>query len=107
MSESNKVGEMLLAIWRKNYPVMMARLGVLQKACDALNTGSLDEVTRGDAHVAAHKLAGVLGTFGLAEGSDIASRLEASLDPEANAPLDPSFCASVARLENMIEAKPR
>ncbi|WP_446742764.1 Hpt domain-containing protein [Silvibacterium acidisoli] len=107
MGESNKIEEMLLAIWRTNYPVMMARLVVLQNACQALDAGSLDDVTRGDAYVAAHKLAGVLGTFGLPEGSDIASQLEASLGPEGGVPDKQSFSDSVAKLEKMIEAKPR
>jgi HPt (histidine-containing phosphotransfer) domain-containing protein len=103
----NKIDEMLLTIWRKNYPLMMERVRVLQKACDALSSGRLDEETRDDACAAAHKLAGVLGTFGLAEGSGIASQLEASLDAQAAVPQEQTFCASIAKLESMIEAKPR
>ena len=44
--------------------------------------GSLDNQTRKNAEAAAHKLAGVLGTFGLPEGSKLASKIEDLLAQE-------------------------
>lgn len=103
----NQIDQMLLTIWRKNYPILIERVSLLKKACSALTNNALDETTRSDAHAAAHKLAGVLGTFGLKEGSSIASELENSLDAQANPPGEQNFCALVEKLAAMIEAKPR
>jgi HPt (histidine-containing phosphotransfer) domain-containing protein len=49
---------------------------VLQAAGALLSDDRLDEATRQSAVDSAHKLAGVLGTFGLPEGTELAREAE-------------------------------
>jgi DNA-binding response OmpR family regulator/HPt (histidine-containing phosphotransfer) domain-containing protein len=53
---------------------------VLEEAAEALAQGTLDPQLRYSSRVNAHKLAGSLGSFGMAEGSQIAHQLEAQLE---------------------------
>ena len=59
----------------------MERLSVIEEARTAASSTALDDEVRGKAESAAHKLAGVLGSIGLPEGSKIASEIEALLQP--------------------------
>ena len=52
------------------------RLAVLQRAAQALGQGRLSPTLQEQAEREAHKLAGALGTFGLAEGSRLAEAIE-------------------------------
>jgi HPt (histidine-containing phosphotransfer) domain-containing protein len=63
-------------MWLKFLPQMEERLTTLEAAAIALmaNTLSLEHCSA--AASAAHNLAGVLGTFGLAPGTDLARQLE-------------------------------
>ncbi len=63
-------------LWVKFQPQIEERLAVLEAASRALAEGALSDAQRSDAASAAHKLAGVLGTFGLAEGTELARRAE-------------------------------
>ncbi|WNZ25601.1 response regulator [Leptolyngbya sp. NK1-12] len=53
-----------------------ARLTVLQQTAEALAQSNLSETLRNQAEQEAHKLAGTLGTFGLAEASGLAEAIE-------------------------------
>jgi len=66
-------------VWDTGKAAMHARLDAVDAAGAALLAGSLDEGRRAAASAAAHKLAGSLGTFGLPEGSELASELELML----------------------------
>lgn len=66
---------LLQALWVKNYPILVERLELICRAKDRLN----DHQARKDGEEAAHKLAGILGTFGLPQGSVLASKIEALL----------------------------
>ena len=66
-------------IWVESEGVMHARLDAIDAAGAAVLAGSLDAERRAAATSGAHKLAGSLGTFGLPQGSDLASELEVML----------------------------
>ena len=81
-SSASEMDALLQVLWKQNYGILLERLKLIRNASDQLGTGSLDCQTRQDAEAAAHKLAGILGTFGLPQGSALASTIETSLAPE-------------------------
>jgi HPt (histidine-containing phosphotransfer) domain-containing protein len=70
------LAEALDQLWAKFLPQMEERIGILDSACTALAAGKLSTVQREQANSAAHKLAGVLGTFGLTRGTILAREAE-------------------------------
>ncbi|MFP5235350.1 MAG: Hpt domain-containing protein [Acidobacteriota bacterium] len=75
-SEQTALNEALRALWVKFLPQMEERLAVLDAANQALADNNLSEDMRAEANSAAHKLAGVLGTFGLTKGTVLAREAE-------------------------------
>jgi HPt (histidine-containing phosphotransfer) domain-containing protein len=71
----------ILKLWERYKPLCLERLSVIEEARTAASSTTLDDEVRGKAESAAHKLAGVLGSIGLPEGSKIASEIEALLRP--------------------------
>jgi HPt (histidine-containing phosphotransfer) domain-containing protein len=71
----------ILKLWERYKPLCLERLSVIEEARTAASSTALDDEARGKAESAAHKLAGVLGSIGLPEGSKIASEIEALLKP--------------------------
>jgi HPt (histidine-containing phosphotransfer) domain-containing protein len=71
----------ILKLWERYKQLCMERLSVIEEACSAASSTALNDEARGKAESAAHKLAGVLGSIGLPEGSKIASEIEALLQP--------------------------
>jgi len=63
-------------MWLKFRPQMEERVITLEAAANALAANALSSDESADAAAAAHKLAGVLGIFGLARGTDLARQLE-------------------------------
>ena len=78
-----KTARMLAALWVRSTPVIAERVALIRAATMALAATALDDFTRTQAEQAAHKLAGVLGTFGFPEGTDAARRIEQMLLPDA------------------------
>ena len=74
------MSEALGRLWAKFLPEIEARLALVESAANALKAGSLPDDTRETAHQAAHKLAGVLGTFGLHRGTELARQAELLLE---------------------------
>lgn len=68
--------EMLAALWQQHQSTIMERVEVLEHAHRSLIGGSLTREQWDAAAGAAHKLAGVLGTFGRAEATDLARKVE-------------------------------
>jgi HPt (histidine-containing phosphotransfer) domain-containing protein len=102
------VAARLAQLWAKSRPVILERIEVLRTSHAALiaNPDDVDARTRG--REAAHKLSGVLGTFGLPGGSEAAHRIEACL-ASAN-PLTEADRAEIARhidaLDTAVASKP-
>lgn len=63
-------------LWKQYLPELEERVAVLECAATAVTAEALSAQLREQAHFAAHKLAGVLGTFGVAEGTDLAREAE-------------------------------
>jgi len=92
-SQPSHISDALLALWEQFRVTIMGRVETIEQASAAWSRGSLDAELRRKAEQEAHKLAGVLGSFGLSEGSRIAGAVEQLLQPEAT--LD---CQDAARL---------
>ena len=63
-------------LWKQYLPTMEERVAILQKAARNLAGRELSDDERAEANSAAHKLAGVLGTFGLTKGTVLAREAE-------------------------------
>ena len=67
---------MIAKIWERSRTTVTQHVEVLQKARALTAKNMLDEPSRLRAVDSAHKLAGVLGTFGLPRGTDLARLAE-------------------------------
>ena len=74
--------EALGRLWTKFLPEIENRMAILESAVHALGSESLSADEREAAHQAAHKLAGVLGTFGLHRGTELARHAEVGFSNE-------------------------
>jgi HPt (histidine-containing phosphotransfer) domain-containing protein len=73
---SSPLAEAMNRLWAKYLPQMEARVATLESAAAGLASGRLSSDERQRASADAHKLAGVLGTFGLKEGTELAREAE-------------------------------
>lgn len=106
---SAKLHDLLSTLWMRSRQTISERLDVLRTALRSLRANPADASARKSGGDAAHKLAGILGTFGLPEGTEVARRIELML--ESAAPIrafDLEFLQSaIDQLHQMIEAKSR
>ena len=104
---SAKLHDLLTTLWARSRQTINERLDALRMSLRSLRANSGDAAARKSGGDAAHKLAGILGTFGLPEGTEIARRIELML--ESAAPLrafDLEFLqTAIDQLHQMIEAK--
>ena len=95
-------------IWRASRPLILERMAVLHATHSALAADLHNDDARREGREAAHKLAGVLGTFGLPRGSELASALETIL--MADTPLTAAdlttLTTHIAELDTLIASKP-
>ena len=76
-SAGSPLAEAMNRLWAKYLPQMEERVTTLQNAAARLTGGNvLTEAEQSHAGEEAHKLAGVLGTFGLKEGTELAREAE-------------------------------
>ena len=85
-----EIAEALKLLWLKFLPQIEERIAAIEAANRALLTGSLSAEQREAAGAAAHKLAGVLGTFGLTEGTNLAREAEQIYTSASALALDPA-----------------
>jgi DNA-binding response OmpR family regulator len=100
--------EALIKTWEQFKPNISKRLAVISAAKDALVNNSLTTELQQQARVAAHKLAGSLGSFGFPEGSKIAKTLEELLieDLSFNLAKIEQFSTLLTDLSQEIEHRP-
>lgn len=67
---------MLSGLWERSRHTVAERAALLQTAGELWNQNRLDAAMQRKAVDSAHKLAGVLGTFGLPRGTDLAREAE-------------------------------
>jgi hypothetical protein len=87
-------------LWTRFLPQIRERVSILESAARSLAAGSLTAPEQEEAGGAAHKLAGVLGTFNLSRGTDLARQLEVFYTAEG-AP-NPIFAAQAASLASEL-----
>ena len=106
-SKQPGITEALDRLWKQYLPVMEERVAILQKAARNLTDRELTDDERAEANSAAHKLAGVLGTFGLTKGTVLAR--EAEILYSGDNCTDPVYAGQLAaiatRLKAMIAAR--
>jgi CheY-like chemotaxis protein len=91
------------AIWARNMDAQEQRVAVQEQAIVALLAGTLDVTAREMAAQAAHKLAGTLGSFGLTDGTSLATDLETTWSTEAVAPSDaPRLAQVICKLRRLL-----
>ena len=78
-----KLEELLNEAWREHRGEVLARVDTLRETLAAARAGTLEKTAREQANSTAHKLAGVLGTFGLREASRAALEIERTLAPDS------------------------
>lgn len=77
-----KLAARLAEVWRSSRPSILERVATLRATWVSLRENPENVEARARGREAAHKLAGVLGVFGLAQGSDLASAMEERLETE-------------------------
>ena len=94
-------------LWVRFLPEIKARVTVLEAAAQAVGEGIFTAKQRQAAQAAAHKLAGVLGTFGLTRGTVLARELELAFAPESSTGRDAGakLAGIAAELRSMIESR--
>ena len=104
---TGKLHDLLATLWERSRQTISERVEVLRAAHRNLRTNPADKNARRAGADAAHKLAGILGTFGLPDGTNLARRVELLL--EASVPLRPfdleGLQQTIDQLQQMIEAK--
>lgn len=104
---TGKLHDLLATLWSRSRETIGERLDILRTTHRVLRANPADKSARRAGADAAHKLAGILGTFGLPEGTNLARHVEVML--ESAAPIRPfdleSLQRAIDQLHQMIEAK--
>ena len=90
------LAEALDRLWRQFLPQMYDRVAVLDTVVGPLAVGALEKSHRDAVASAAHNLAGVLGSFGLHEGTVLAREAETICSEHSEAA--PAAAARVAQI---------
>lgn len=103
-----KIAARLAVLWQSSRPAILERLATLQSAYETLRRNPAELEARQNGREAAHKLAGILGVFGLPQGSETASVLEDLLKHQD--PLTPedltTLHSRILELSSVIASKP-
>ena len=104
--KANTLQILLQQLWITSQTKVAQRIETLQHAQIRMEQNSLDARIRKQAADAAHKLAGILGTFGLPQGSTLALQVETAMESEEPATLGAKeFAAILDELTRMVAQK--
>jgi len=92
----------LAELWRASRPTVLERATILHAALDSLSRHPANADARAQGREAAHKLSGILGVFGLPEGSRIASEIEGILIPPSDGGSDTLSPAALGALRGYL-----
>jgi|SRR5580658_5972013 HPt (histidine-containing phosphotransfer) domain-containing protein len=94
-------------MWVQFLPQMQERVGILENAAQAFALHQLTLDQHQAAQAAAHKLAGVLGTFGLTRGTVLARELEImySRQNDPDPELARQLASSAAELRTIVATR--
>ncbi len=103
----NPLAAALDRMWIHYMPLMRERVGILETAAQDFEGGGLSAEQREAAGSAAHKLAGICGTFGLARGTELARELEISYSQPGGPERSKAarLASTAAELRNLIESR--
>lgn len=106
-AEQQAVAEAMNRLWAQYLPQIEERVSTLELAAAAYKDGSVTSEQREQAAAAAHKLAGVLGTFGLHEGTLLAREAEEfySREAQSNGCADGRPVEVASQLRTMLAAR--
>ncbi len=104
---ARRLNELLASLWTRSRSTIAERLEMLRSAQRRLDDDPSDQQARYAGADAAHKLAGILGTFGLPRGTDLARNAEVLLGEEAvlTGERIAELRASIDELQAMVERK--
>jgi HPt (histidine-containing phosphotransfer) domain-containing protein len=105
-SQQPSMKEALDKLWKQFLPQIEERVAVLESAGAALSAGRLSQDQREAAHTAAHKLAGVLGTFGLTKGTILAQEAEVLYSGETDPEAAPQLTDIARRMKELVAGRP-
>ena len=104
---TGKLHDLLATLWSRSRETIGERLDILRTTHRVLRANPTDKSARRAGADAAHKLAGILGTFGLPDGTNLARHVEVML--ESAAPIRAfdleALQRAIDQLHQMIEAK--
>jgi HPt (histidine-containing phosphotransfer) domain-containing protein len=108
LSAAPGLSEELDKLWARFLPEMCNRATALEQAAAAYADHALTTAQHREAHAAAHKLAGTLGTFGLSRGTELALELEElyGQDKAPDAAQGEQLISLAAELRLIIESRP-
>ena len=97
--------EALDQLWKQFLPQIEDRVAVLEAAGRDLAGGALTDDQRDGAQTAAHKLAGVLGTFGLTKGTILAREAELLCSGDVKTASAPQIIDIASQLRALIDGR--
>ena len=97
--------EALDRLWKQFLPQIEERVSALESADTALAENRLSRDQREAAHAAAHKLAGILGTFGLTKGTILAREAELLYSGETDPEAAPRLREIAKRLKELVAGR--
>lgn len=99
------MNEALDRLWKQFLPQIEERVTALESAAAALAADTLSHDQRDAAHAAAHKLAGILGTFGLTKGTVLAREAEVLYSGETDPEAAPQLTEIAKRLKELVAGR--
>jgi HPt (histidine-containing phosphotransfer) domain-containing protein len=107
--DSTGLAEALNRMWERFLPEIRERAALLEAAANAQAIGRFSAEMRQQANAAAHKLAGTLGTFNLAHGTELAREFESLTAPANPASIDSKLAVRLrsisAEIHTIIESR--
>jgi HPt (histidine-containing phosphotransfer) domain-containing protein len=104
-STSSPMTDALNRMWARFLPEIQDRLLIVEDAAIAAEGLGLSLEQREVAHQAAHKLAGILGTFGLPRGTELARLAEHLLAADVSAASAAELTAWLVELRSLIQSR--
>ncbi len=99
------MNEALDRLWKQFLPQIEERVAALESAGAALAADKLSHDQREAAHAAAHKLAGILGTFGLTKGTILAREAELLYSGETDPEAAPQLTEIAKHLKELVAGR--
>jgi HPt (histidine-containing phosphotransfer) domain-containing protein len=100
------MNEALDRLWKQFLPQIEERVTALESAAAAHAADTLSHDQREAAHTAAHKLAGILGTFGLTKGTVLAREAELLYSGETDPEAATQLIEIARRLKELMAGRP-